>query len=153
MKVRVIGVGNLLLGDEGVGVHVIRLMEQTPSPPDVELVDGGTAGIGLLGFLEDTEAVIFIDAADIKDRPGTFRMFRTEEVRDLCQGRELSLHETGLLNVLALARVTGLWPREVIIFGVQPASLDPALELSPICRAALGELTARIREEIDRLLA
>jgi hydrogenase maturation protease len=153
MKVRVIGVGNLLLGDEGVGVHAIRELERAPLPPGVELVDGGTAGLGLLGFLDDADAVIFIDAAELKSPPGSFRRFRTEQVRDLCQDRELSLHETGLLNVLALARATGTWPREVILFGVQPASLAPSMELSPACAGRLGELAAEIRAEIDRLTA
>lgn len=149
MRARVIGVGNLLLGDEGVGVHAIRALEQTGVPPRVELIDGGTAGLALIGYLEDVDKVIFIDAADMGQPPGTFRRFQPDEVRALITERGLSLHETGLFNVLSLARQTGTWPPELIIFGVQPATLGHTVELSPACTAVLPALVAAIRAECN----
>jgi hydrogenase maturation protease len=150
MRVRVIGVGNLLLGDEGVGVHAVRALEQVGVPPPVELIDGGTAGLALIGYLEDVDKVIFIDAADIGQPPGTFRRFRPDEVRAICAERGLSLHETGLFNVLGLARRTGTWPPEIVIYGVQPASLEHSLALSAACTAGLPALVAAIRAELGR---
>jgi len=149
MRVRVIGVGNLLLGDEGVGVHAIRALEHAGVPPWVDVIDGGTAGLGLIGFLEDIDKVIVIDAADLGQSPGTFRRFQPDEVRALCAERRLSLHETGLFNVLGLARQTGAWPPELIIYGVQPATLAHTVELSAACSAVLPALVAAIRAELD----
>jgi len=149
MRIRVIGVGNLLLGDEGVGVHAIRALEQAGVPPRVELIDGGTAGLGLIEYLEDIDKVIFIDAADMGQSPGTFRRFQPDEVRALSAERGLSLHETGLFNVLGLARQTGAWPPELVIFGVQPATMGHTVELSAACSAVLPALVAAIRTELD----
>ncbi|NLI48471.1 MAG: hydrogenase maturation protease [Acidobacteria bacterium] len=151
MRIRVIGVGNLLLGDEGVGVHAIRTLEQVGVPPRVELIDGGTAGLGLIGYLEDVDKVIFIDAADMGQSPGTFRRFQSDEVRILSAERGLSLHEIGLFNVLGLARQTGIWPPELVIFGVQPATLGHTVELSDVCAAVLPALVAAIQAEFDSI--
>ena len=150
IKIRVIGVGNLLLGDEGIGIHAIEALAGQKLPPEVELVDAGTAGLGLLNFLEDVEKVIFIDAADMSLPPGAIRRFQPEDVRDSFQYREMSLHETGLLNILALAQRTGQYPAEVVIYGIQPQRLETSLELSPVCRDALRELTAKVLEELGR---
>ncbi len=152
MKIRVVGVGNLLLGDEGIGVHAAHALEAETWPPEVQIVDGGTSGLSLLDLLENVTKVIFIDAADMKLPPGSWRRFRPEEVRNFYQRREMSLHDTGLLEVLALAHRMKTWPEEVVIYGIQPGSVERTLELSAACRTALADVLTKVREEICQSL-
>ena len=126
----VLGVGNILLRDEGVGVRVVQAMEELELPPGVELLDGGTAGADLLDELADRRKVIVIDAMAGDDPPGTVvRMTPEDLVPQLNRG--LSLHDLGLLETLVLARQAGAAPDEVVIIGVKPYSIEPGLELTP----------------------
>ncbi|MBP7865368.1 MAG: HyaD/HybD family hydrogenase maturation endopeptidase [Acidobacteria bacterium] len=148
--VRVLGVGNLLMGDEGVGVHAVRALENRGLPEGAEAVDAGTAGLGLLGFFGGARRLIFLDCVDMGLPPGTVRRFSPDEVRELCSGREMSLHETGILGILELARTTGELAAgtAVVLYGIQPASLGWSMELSPCCAAAVEEVVDRVYREI-----
>lgn len=125
----VLGIGNILLRDEGVGVRVIEAMRRLPLGEDIECIDGGTSGADLVDELADRPKVIVIDAAKGDAAPGTVFRFGAD---DLMQGADhaLSLHEFGLLETLMAARHLGCAPREVVIFGVQPKEVHAGLELS-----------------------
>lgn len=134
-RVLILGIGNLLLSDEGVGVHAVRCLARQVLPPGVELLDGGTSGADLVDHLEGRAKVVVIDAADGDGPPGT--VYRCE-ARDLIeQEGELSLHEFGLADSLHMAERLGCAPRRVVVLGVQPATMEPGLELSPGVAAAL----------------
>jgi hydrogenase maturation protease len=134
-NVLILGIGNLLLSDEGVGVHAVRRLAERRLPPGVEVLDGGTSGADLVDHLEGRTKVIVIDAASGDGPPGT--VYRCE-ARDLIeQEGALSLHEFGLADSLHMAEQLGCAPRRVIVLGVQPATLEPGLELSPEVAAAL----------------
>lgn len=150
-EVRVLGVGNLLMGDEGAGVHAVRALESRGLPEGAEAVDAGTAGLGLIGFFGGVRRLIFIDCVDMGLPPGTVRRFSPDQVRELCRGREMSLHETGVLEVLELARNTGelAAETEVALYGIQPASLGWSTELSAECRAAVEEVVSLIFQELS----
>jgi hydrogenase maturation protease len=137
--VLVLGVGNILLRDEGVGVRVVEAMQQMDLPPGVELVDGATAGFDLLDVLADRQKVIVIDAIDGDFKPGTVLRFSAEEATPQAHAG-VSLHEVGILEALAATRLLGIAPAEVTVLGVKPKDDGYGLELS----AQVGALVPRI---------
>jgi hydrogenase maturation protease len=136
----IIGLGNLLRGDDGLGVRAVQALADRDLPSDVEVIDGGTHGFGLIGLLEGRRRVIFVDAAQIGRSPGQFVRFGPDEARLLGSERQLSVHEAGLSEVLALAQALDALPEEVIVFGMQPAGLEWDDVLSPEVEAALPSL-------------
>jgi hydrogenase maturation protease len=144
----VLGVGNLLLSDDGVGIHAIRrLRSGGPLPEQVEIVDGGTLGLGLLPLLVGVSRLIIVDAVDEGRPAGTLVRLDGDQVPAYLTQRT-SMHEIGLPDMLALARVQGAYPQEVVIWGVQPASVAVGLELSPAVAAQLDLLVRRLSEEL-----
>lgn len=144
-NVLILGIGNLLLCDEGIGVHAVRCLAQRILPPGVEVLDGGTSGADLVDHLEGRTKVIVIDAASGDGPPGT--IYRCE-ARDLIeQEGALSLHEFGLADSLHMAERLGCAPQRVVVLGVQPATMEPGLELSPEVAAVLpGVLSLALAE-------
>jgi hydrogenase maturation protease len=147
----VIGLGNPLRGDDGVGVRVAEMLAARVLPPGVGAVDGRTLGLGLVNLLEGRRRVILIDAADVGKSPGQFMRFTLDEARLLGDEQHLSVHAAGLRDALLLAQALKVLPGEVIIFGVQPASLEWEDALSPAVEAALPDLTAAVWAEITSI--
>jgi len=143
----VLGLGNILLRDEGVGVRVVETLQSRDTPPDVELFDGATAGLDLLDVLADRQRVIVIDAITGDYAPGTVLRLSADDLAPQA-GNGLSLHEIGLLHTLALARQLGIAPREVVILGVKPARVDAGLDLSPAIAASLPEIVRLVEAEL-----
>jgi hydrogenase maturation protease len=148
-KVAVIGVGNLLLKDEGVGIHVLHELEKKSLPPGVHLFEGGVAGIGLLDFFQGASKVLLIDAADMNRKPGTVLRFTPEDIRTQARELRFSAHEIGVGEVLELAKVLGQSPEEVLIIGIQPKEIDWGTELSPEVQASIPQVLQIIQEEIE----
>jgi len=145
----ILGVGNLLLRDEGVGVHVISALRDRELPDDVELWDGGTASFDLLDTLAGRRQVIIIDAIRTGSEPGTIFRFTPE---DISASREqvTSLHQVGLLETLNLAEhLLDSAPEEVIILGIEPKEIDWGLELSAEVEAAVLKVIELVIEELD----
>jgi hydrogenase maturation protease len=141
----VLGIGNILLRDEGVGVRVIERMQEIPLPDDVELVDGGTAGADLLDVLAERRKVIVIDAVQADCEPGTVLRFTADDlVRP--DGVGMSLHELGLGEALAMTGQLGCAPEDVVVFGIKPEDIGCGLELSE-------EIAASVPKVIELLLA
>ena len=150
-RLTVLGLGNRLLGDEGVGLHVLERLRQTPLPDGVQLVDGGTGGLDLLPYLQESAMVLVIDAADMRLSPGEHRTFSPDEVRDLDADQNLSLHQTGILGIVALAHTLGRCA-PVRIVGIQPERLRPGMSLSDALADRLDTFVAVVRQQIDDLL-
>lgn len=149
VKTLVLGVGNLLLTDDGVGVRVVqRLLETHSLPEEVQVVDGGTCGLDLLPFLVGVEKLIVVDAANLGQPPGTIRRMAGEEV-PVFLSQKLSPHEINLPELLFSAKLTDIYPPEVVVLGIQPQSLETSLDLTPPVAARVDELVARVLEEID----
>ncbi|MDO3377755.1 hydrogenase maturation protease [Geoalkalibacter halelectricus] len=142
----ILGLGNPLMGDDGVGIVAVERLAALDLPPGVEVVDGGTGGLTLLHLMEGAARVIFVDAVDMGRAPGAIACFDLNRV-DVAEQGALSLHETGLPQVLALGRELGVLPR-VILYGVQPACVAPGTRLSPNVKDALPELVGRILREV-----
>ena len=143
----VLGIGNILMGDEGVGVRVIEAMQSADWPPDVELVDGGTAGADLIDVMSDRQTLIVIDAVDADVPPGTVVRLTPDE---LASSNEpgISLHEIGLLETLAMTRQLGTAPEEIIILGIQPKRIHPSTELSEELRAVVPAVVEQVLQEL-----
>jgi hydrogenase maturation protease len=152
-KTVIIGVGNLLLKDEGVGVHVVQELRKKRLPSTVEVHDGGVAGIGLLDFFPGASKVLLIDAADMNLTAGALVRFTPEEVAGRIEGPRFSAHDIGLLEVLELARALDQSPPQVVIFGIQPKEISWGTELSPEVQAAIPKVTDLILKEIQKTLA
>ena len=126
MNTLVLGIGNTLLSDEGVGVHATRyLMDNFPDLPDTRFLDGGTLSFTLAGPIEDADNLIVIDAAQIKARPGTVLTFVGDEMDDYLNGQtKRSVHEVGLMDLMSMVRLSGHLPRNRALVAVQPESTD-----------------------------
>jgi hydrogenase maturation protease len=146
----VLGIGNILLTDDGVGVHAVRaLAEDAGLPPGTEVVDGGTGGLSLLPIVRDATALVLVDAVDVGAPPGSVHVLTGA---DLYAGLvRLSVHQVGAADLLAAARLTGGLPADVVLVGVQPASLAPDVRLSAPVAAALPAVLAAVREWCHRL--
>ncbi len=150
-RLAIIGLGNPLRGDDGIGPRVIARLQSCSLPPGVVALDGGTGGISLLFILEEGwKRVIIVDAADIGRPPGAFVRFTPEEVRLARETKPLSLHNAGLSEVLALAEALGRKLPPITVFGVQPASLDWREGLSAEVEAALPALVKALQEELSQ---
>jgi len=148
-KVIIIGIGNLILRDEGVGVHAVRALEDMDLPHGVEVIDGGTATMELLPVFQEAGRIIVIDALRGGARPGTiYRLSPDDLMRET--ERPLSLHQVGLLEVLGMARQIGGDP-EVVIIGVEPKEISWGMELTPEVQARLPRVMDAVFEELRGL--
>jgi len=141
---RIIGVGNPLMADDGLGIVAAERLAALDWPPGVEVLDGGTGGLTLLDLLAGARAVILLDAVAMGAAPGTLRRFTAEDLSDLpAESPGLSLHGSGLSEVLALARELGSLP-PLLLFGVEPSRVEVRIGLSPPVAAAMDELLVAV---------
>ncbi|MDI6858656.1 MAG: HyaD/HybD family hydrogenase maturation endopeptidase [Dehalococcoidia bacterium] len=147
-RVVIVGVGNVLLKDEGIGVHVaraIREMGLASSDHEVQVIDGGTSP-DALDAAEGADKLIIVDAAQGGGEPGTVYRFRPDDVS--AEPRLLtSLHDLGLLDSLRMMELIGKQPRETVIIAVEPAEIAWGLELTPLLKEKLPEIVRRVIEE------
>jgi len=146
----VLGVGNVLLRDEGIGVRIIEKLEDGYAfSPNVELMDGGTQGLRLLAPISETDHLIVVDAVQNGQPPGTLYRLPTEELEKRVRFKN-SLHQLDLVETLAYAEVLGHRPSAVIV-GIEPADISPwGMELTEIVASRVAELCSRVLEEIER---
>ncbi|MCM8596864.1 HyaD/HybD family hydrogenase maturation endopeptidase [Accumulibacter sp.] len=151
MRVLILGVGNVLLSDEGLGV---RLVERLPSvcalPSTVEVLDGGTSGMEMLEQLEDLDALILVDAIRSGRRPGTPIRLAGDEVPTFF-ATKLSPHQIGMSDVLATLELLGRSPKSTVIIGLEPRSLALGTTLSREIEAAMPKLLDLVIAELIRL--
>jgi hydrogenase maturation protease len=148
-RVLVLGVGNILLGDEGLGVRAAEYIKEHFSlPPEVSVIDGGTGGLTLLKLLQDYNPVIIVDAVASRSSPGT--LYRIP-ASDLPKAPPLmtTAHQLGVKDLLSLASLEGYDP-EVVIIGMEPLDITPGLELSPLVKLRLPLMANLVKEELRR---
>ena len=141
----VVGIGNVLLRDEGIGCHVAHALERFPLP-DVEIIDGGTCP-DVLQLLEDADKLVIVDAVKGGGMPGQIYRFRPEDIT-LDQKRVLSLHDMTLIDSLKL---TQLWHNigETVIIGVEPRDINWGLELSPELQGKMSQIVDTVLSELN----
>lgn len=148
METLILGVGNLLLQDEGVGIHVIQALENETLPPHVHLMDGGTGGFHLISWLEKYDRIIMIDATLDTNIPGTIRIIRPQYASDFPQ--LMSAHEIGIKDMIEVMQLSsGKLPDiQLIVISVVDIS-SVGMELSPPVEAAIPEVIQRIKTIIN----
>jgi len=150
-RIIVLGVGNLLLCDEGVGVHVAQRLMNMNFPPQVEIVEGGTDGFGLINVLLRADQLILVDAIKGGGPPGSIYRFGIEECPPYPDLFKTSVHQISILEVIHLSGLIGSTPQTTVI-GVEPKSLEMNMELSPEVQARVPKLIQLIQEEISAIL-
>lgn len=149
MSILVLGIGNLFMTDDAVGVKLVqRLQEEYRFPPDVAVIDGGTMGISLLPLLEGIERLLVVDAIEKGRDPGTLIRLAGYDLRFRFKFK-ISCSQIGVEDLLAAAKLLGWLPREVVMWGVQPALLDCGTELSPVVAEQFDTLLERVLEELS----
>lgn len=147
----ILAVGNLLMGDEGVGVHILRALEHEPLVPGARLLDGGVAGVNLLEDIQRARSVIMIDATRDGQPAGRVTLLRPATVGAIPQG--LSAHDFGLKDLFAAAALLGAMP-DVHLFTISVETVKPmCLELSPPVAGAIPEVLHAVRALAARLVA
>lgn len=120
----VMGLGNLLYGDEGFGVHAVaQLAQRWNFPPHVQIVDGGTQGHSLLTFVEEADQLLILDTVDFGQTPGSVIIRKDAEIPAYLTAQKVSPHQNSFSEVLALAELRGKLPPEIVLIGVHPVSL------------------------------
>ena len=146
--VLVLGICNILLHDEGIGVYVVEQMQKGNVPDYVELLDGGTAGADLLDHICDRQKVIVVDAVDSDTEPGTILRFTPDDLASNA-GQSISLHEFGIADTLAMAKRLNCAPQEVIIIGIKPKDVTPGLGLSDEVTGIVSRVIECVSAEIE----
>ncbi|WP_308548959.1 hydrogenase maturation protease [uncultured Parabacteroides sp.] len=143
----VLGVGNLLLKDEGVGIHVIRALEKEELPPNVSLMDGGTGGLHLISWIQDYNRIIMVDATLDHNPPGTIRLIRPRYATDFPP--LMSAHEIGLRDMIEAMILTEKLPDiQLIVVSAEDIS-EVGMELTPAVEAAVPEVVEMVKQIIQ----
>ncbi len=151
----IIGLGNPLRHDDGIGIELLGFLqsEKDISYKEAELIDAGTGGMNLLHLLSRFDVVVLIDAVDFKGKPGETRLFTLEEIQQKKTPIRLSTHESDFINVLALSKQLNELPHRLYVFGVQPYDLSFGMGLSMQLKKRLPELTKSLKKEIQQVLS
>jgi hydrogenase maturation protease len=148
VKALVLGIGNLLIGDEGVGcTAVAELCRRYTMPPTVACVDGGTAGFELLSMIDSKEHLILIDALRNDMEPGTVVMVEGEHVPRAFMARTTP-HQLGICDVLAAAQLCDTMPRHLTLYGIEPKQLDVGIGLSPEVEAGMEKIICAVVDQL-----
>lgn len=151
-KIGIIGIGNLLLEDEGFGVHTVQYLENNyVFPENVEIQDAGTAGIYMSPFLEECDPVFAIDVVDIEGEPGSFHHFTLEDVKSGKFSTKMSPHQLGLLEILEVCKLRDAAPEHVEFFTIIPHSLGETIELSEVAAGRMQDVAQMILDRLDQL--
>ncbi len=150
MRKLVLGIGNTLNRDEGLGVHALDCVRaELTDCADVELVDGGTLGLQLLPVVEECSHLLVIDAIDADKDPGTIVELRGDDIRTFV-GMKMSRHETVFRDVLAYATMRGRLPAHLVLIGVQPGDTSLGIGMSASVEKAMPALAARVADTVRR---
>jgi hydrogenase maturation protease len=150
MSTLVLGIGNTLLSDEGVGVHATRYLSgHYPDLPDTRFLDGGTLSFTLAEPIENSKNLIVIDAAQLNDRPGAVRAFIGSAMDEYLNSHtKRSVHEVGLIDLMSIVRLTGRLPGNRALIAIQPASIDWGEAPSDPVRAVIPSVCETVRQLI-----
>jgi len=150
----VIGLGNTLMSDEGVGVRVVQqLLDFAGEFPLVDFVDAGTGGMSILHLIRGKDKTIFIDCARMGEEPGTIRKFTPQEIKSTKTLSHQSIHEADLIKIINIAYKLGECPAEITIFGIEPQSVEPGCELSKTLIDRLDEYVTTVRKELLKIIS
>ena len=152
-KTLVLGIGNTLLSDEGIGVHVLEKLRSSTSVnvQKAEIMDGGTLSFTLAGPIENCEQFIVIDAAELKSEPGTVQVFENQDMDNyIINGNKRSVHEVSLADVMSITLLSGNLPKKRALVGIQPLNIDWGEKPTEAVSAAIPVAITEIESLLDR---
>ena len=149
-KIVVIGIGNLLLMDEGIGVHTINELETHDLPKSIEIYDGGTGGFKLIDLMHGAARVIFIDAVETGKAPGSVTIFSAEDVHSIYNKKKYSLHDTDLMEIIKMAEMLGN-PPMIEIVGIQPKIINYGTTLSNELAGSMSNIMNTVLRRIEEV--
>lgn len=154
-KIGVIGIGNPLRQDDGVGIVLLeKLIERKDDlPGDIEYVDGGTGGVSLLHILARFDIVIIIDAVSFGGHPGESKLFKPDAVKSQKRFVNISTHESDFLKIIELSKKLKMDPGEIFVFGIQPNDVSYGANLSPELQQKVESLFTSLKEEIKSIIS
>ncbi len=151
-KIGILGIGNLIVADEGFGVHAVRYLEEHYEFPDnVEIKDGGTAGIYMSPFLEECDPVLVIDVVDIDAEPGSMHYYSSEDVKAGRISTRMSPHQLGLLEILEICKLRDAAPEVLEFYCVVPKTLETSTELSDVVAPRVKEICDIVLKRLAEL--
>ncbi len=140
MSIALIGLGNILLKDEGIGVHTVnKLKEDWDFSPQIEIIDGGTLGLNLLAYFEKYSKILIIDAADFGKEPGYIEVLNSGKISKSFT-KKLSVHNIGLADILSACELMGVRLGEIKIIGIQPYAMDFGMQMTDGIKAKMNDL-------------
>lgn len=151
-SIMVVGIGNYILQDEGVGVHVVNHLKEMELPEQVSLVDGGTHSYDLVDFFCQADIIIVVDALKAGGEPGTIYRAPLEDLGLKKDENSTSLHQMSFIEAVQMVNLLGHHP-QITVFGVEPKTIDWGLELTPEISAKLPRLVELVTEEIQNHIA
>jgi hydrogenase maturation protease len=144
----ILGIGNILLKDEGVGVHVVNKLKEMPLPDNIEVLDGGTAGLDLVDFIAGRKKLVVIDAVNAGGKPGTIYRL-TEENLNIKPKAIMSFHEIDFMDALLMSETMGGKPEEIVVIGVEPKDMSGGVELSPEIEERIPRIIELLMNELN----
>ena len=148
-RIVVLGLGNRLMSDEGVGSHIVeRFQTQADKYPLVDFIDAGTGGMSILHRIKDHEKAVIIDCAYMKTKPGTIKKFRPDEVKSVKKLAHHSLHDVDVLKIIELSKQLDQCPDKIVIFGIEPEKIEQSYELSSSITARIDDYIITISQEL-----
>jgi hydrogenase maturation protease len=145
----VIGLGNILFSDDGIGIHLIRkFSEYQDKFPSVEFIDAGTGGMNVLHLIANRKKAVIIDCVKMDKKPGTNKRFEPADVQTTKKMSHFSLHEADILRIIELSRQLGECPDKIVIFGIEPESLEPVQKLSKTLSDGIDAYSIDISKEL-----
>lgn len=152
-KILIIGIGNVLMKDEGIGIHAIhKLVEKNfILSPEIEIIDGGTMGLGILEYMKDKNMIIIIDAVDFKQAPGTIYKFNFNSIKNYKKHPEYSMHQIDILDTINILHTLYNHFPDIIVIGMQPFDISFGLQLSEVAQNKLDELLELVIHELQGL--
>lgn len=151
-RIVVAGVGNLLLRDEGVGIHVVNELRKHSLPEYVEVYDFGVRGLGILDSLEGADKAILVDAVKMGDKPGTIYRFSLDEIETEDRIlKMISIHDLDLMTAVRIGKFTYKLPKDIVVIGIEPETADEyGMELTPKVKEAVPKVVQAVLDEIKK---
>ncbi|HVN24057.1 MAG TPA: HyaD/HybD family hydrogenase maturation endopeptidase [Syntrophorhabdales bacterium] len=148
-KICIIGLGNILMQDDGVGVRILEaIRERYRFKPQIDLIDGGTAGLDLLPVIEDYRRVLFVDAVDTGEPPGSIMILEKDSIPSFLTA-QVSAHHVGLSDLLFAARMSDTLPAEICLVGIQPGSVDIGLDMTDVLKSRIDALVTTVLKRLQ----
>ena len=149
-KIVIVGVGNILMGDEGIGVVLVKLLEKNKYTEKIDFIDAGTSFFNVVSGLRNYDKVIIIDSVLGGKSPGTMYRFEISDIEETGINGMLSAHDLGVMQSIKLEKLVGDFPEDTVFFGIEPKSIDLSMELSDKVQEKVEQIIDKIVEELKK---